>query len=140
MNIITLLAEPQYEWTRVCGFSVALLLAALAIIFVFLWLGGMPGRIARKRHHPDASAIWAAGWLGIFLFFPAWVAALVWAYTGTHVHPQQNYQQYQHQQYQHQQQHHQHHQRYIPPVKHRSGKLTRKQSDSAEALEDMDRS
>lgn len=57
-----------------CG-SVMLLLIAL--------LGGMPGRIARKRGHPSAEAISILGWVGVFTLGILWLVAFVWAHAGT---------------------------------------------------------
>ncbi|HEY4831288.1 MAG TPA: DUF3302 domain-containing protein [Waddliaceae bacterium] len=54
------------------------LLLTLTILFV---LGPLPGRIARKRNHPQAKAIRACGWTAILSSSPAaWVLALSWAY------------------------------------------------------------
>jgi hypothetical protein len=54
----------------VSGFGI---LAALVLIYIYPWLA------ARRRSHPDASAI---GILNLFLgwTFLGWVVALVWAY------------------------------------------------------------
>ena len=67
------------------------LLVILLLIGVVIWLvvllGSMPGDIARKRNHPQADAITALGWIGIITLGPAWLAALVWAYTKPHRAP-----------------------------------------------------
>lgn len=55
----------------------AVLLAALVVAVVVL--GSLPGWIAQKRGHPQAAAIFAAGWLALLL--PAlWPLALIWAF------------------------------------------------------------
>jgi hypothetical protein len=54
-----------------------LILATLIITFV--WLGSLPGEIARKRGHPQAAAITPLGWVGL-LCFVFWPIALVWAF------------------------------------------------------------
>lgn len=41
----------------------------------------MPAKVARRRRHPQADAIGVLGWIGILTLGPAWLAALVWAYT-----------------------------------------------------------
>ena len=54
------------------------------LIAVGIWLavllGPMPGKVARRRGHPQADAIGVLGWIGIVTLGPAWLAALVWAY------------------------------------------------------------
>lgn len=54
-----------------------LILATLVIGFV--WLGSLPGDIARKRNHPQADAVTALGWVGL-LFVVLWPLALAWAF------------------------------------------------------------
>lgn len=53
-------------------------LTAFAVYMVFI-LGGLPGRIARQRDHPQADAIMITGWLGLLTGGIVWAAALVWA-------------------------------------------------------------
>jgi hypothetical protein len=56
----------------------AVLLATFVVVFIFL--GSLPGKIARQRGHPQAAAINVAGWLGMFTFFIFWPLALLWAF------------------------------------------------------------
>ncbi len=49
--------------------------------FILYVLGGLPGKVARERNHPQVDAISVAGWLGILLFGALWPFALIWAYT-----------------------------------------------------------
>ncbi len=56
----------------------AILIAAA--IFVVVKLGGLPGKLARQRSHPQADAINVAGWLGLFTVGVVWVLAMVWAF------------------------------------------------------------
>jgi hypothetical protein len=58
----------------------AIILAAVVILIVFL--GSLPGNIARKRGHPQATAITAAGWLSLAGFGVFWPLALIWAFLG----------------------------------------------------------
>lgn len=51
------------------------------IIFIVVLLGSMPGKIARKRGHPQADAVEVLGWVGVVTLGLAWPIALVWAYT-----------------------------------------------------------
>jgi len=54
---------------------------AATVIGVVVILGPVPGNLAQRRGHPQADAIRALGWIGIITLGPAWLAALVWAYT-----------------------------------------------------------
>ena len=60
-----------------------LLLLVACVILLAAWLGGLPGRIARERSHPQADAINACGWLGLITMGVPWLIAMVWAYTNT---------------------------------------------------------
>jgi hypothetical protein len=61
-----------------------------AALWAFYILGNLPGRIARERAHPHASAISICGWLGLPTLV-LWPVALVWAYVTpkakNHQHP-----------------------------------------------------
>ena len=60
---------------------------ALVVIFflinafaaVIVILGGLPGKIARKREHPHADAVNVASWIGIATGV-LWPFAFVWAF------------------------------------------------------------
>ncbi len=52
-----------------------------SIIIVAILLGGMPGKIAARRNHPQAEAINMCGWIGILTLGLLWPVAFVWAYT-----------------------------------------------------------
>jgi hypothetical protein len=60
----------------------AVLIAAAVIIFVSL--GQLPGRLARKWGHPQASAINVAGWIGVATGGLLWPLALIWAFIIPH--------------------------------------------------------
>jgi hypothetical protein len=55
------------------------------LLGVAIWaavvLGGLPGRIADQRGHPQADAIRVAGWFGLVMLGLLWPIALIWAYT-----------------------------------------------------------
>jgi hypothetical protein len=51
------------------------------VIWLVVLLGPLPGNVAHRRGHPQADAIRVLGWIGIVTLGPAWLAALVWAYT-----------------------------------------------------------
>jgi hypothetical protein len=56
----------------------AVLLAAAVVIIVSL--GSLPGRIAKKRCHPQAAAVNAAAWISLITLGALWPIALVWAF------------------------------------------------------------
>ena len=60
---------------------VVLAVIIAAIAFIAVKLGGLPGKIAKSRSHPQADAINVCAWLGLITLGVAWPIALVWAYT-----------------------------------------------------------
>ena len=56
--------------------AVLFLVAVAAIVY----LGSLPGSIAKKRNHPQADAINAASWIGLALMGAGWPIAFVWAF------------------------------------------------------------
>ncbi|MDH4020576.1 MAG: DUF3302 domain-containing protein [Xanthomonadales bacterium] len=50
------------------------------VIWLVVYLGNMPGDIARKRNHPQSEAISALGWIGLITMGIGWFVAMVWAY------------------------------------------------------------
>jgi hypothetical protein len=64
----------------IIAFVMLVLIIALAIAAVVV-LGMLPGKIARRRNHPQAQAINVLSWAGLLLSFGVlWVVALAWAY------------------------------------------------------------
>jgi hypothetical protein len=53
----------------------------LTFVVVVVNLGRLPGRLARKWRHPQASAINAMSWIGIATGGLLWPIAFVWAFT-----------------------------------------------------------
>lgn len=50
-------------------------------IFLVIWLGDMPGTIAKKRNHPQVTAVQALSWFGLlFTGGIGWILAMVWAF------------------------------------------------------------
>jgi hypothetical protein len=63
-------------------FALIVLLVLLALVVgVLIWLGMMPGRIARRRNHPQADAINVCGWWGLITMGLLLPVAWIWAYT-----------------------------------------------------------
>ena len=58
---------------------VLLILVASGGAMIFI-AGSLPGHIAHLRAHPQEQAVRMAGWVTLFLAFPLWPVALVWAY------------------------------------------------------------
>jgi hypothetical protein len=61
------------------AFIVFAVLFGTAVLFVVL-LGGLPGRIARNRGHPQAQAVNAAAWISLITLGALWPIAFVWAF------------------------------------------------------------
>lgn len=63
----------------IAAFVVMALLAGMAIA-VFIFLGGWPGRVARRLDHPYADAISIGGWITLVFGGVGFPFILVWAY------------------------------------------------------------
>jgi hypothetical protein len=50
-------------------------------VFAIVGLGKLPGQLARKWEHPQASAINAMSWVGIATGGLLWPVAFIWAFT-----------------------------------------------------------
>ena len=59
---------------------IVLLVLAATLIAVFVALGMMPGRIARKRGHPWPEAVTVGSWATLVFGFVFWPLVLIWAY------------------------------------------------------------
>ncbi len=61
--------------------TIVVLIALVALIgFIVVFLGTLPGKIAKGRNHPQTEAINVASWLGIITLGVLWPFALIWAY------------------------------------------------------------
>lgn len=63
----------------ITAFVLMALMAAIAI-GVFVFLGGWPGRVARRLDHPYADAISVGGWVTLVFGGVGWPFILIWAY------------------------------------------------------------
>jgi hypothetical protein len=61
------------------AFVIFAILIAVAVIAV-VKLGQLPGQLARKWGHPQASAINATSWIGIATGGLLWPLAFIWAF------------------------------------------------------------
>jgi uncharacterized BrkB/YihY/UPF0761 family membrane protein len=59
---------------------IVLLVLIATLVAVFVALGMMPGRIARKRGHPWAEAVTVGSWATLIFGFVFWPLVLIWAY------------------------------------------------------------
>ena len=59
---------------------IVLVVIAITAVASIVFLGMLPGKIAFKRHHPQAEAVRVAGWVGILAGGVLWPLALVWAF------------------------------------------------------------
>jgi hypothetical protein len=60
-------------------------LAVLSVVAIWVWLAGLPGRIAISRKHPDAEAIKLMGYAGLLPTVYPWVQAFIWAFKPTEI-------------------------------------------------------
>jgi hypothetical protein len=56
-----------------------ILMCVLIIVIGIITVHELPGKIARRRGHPQAEAIRICSLLGLIVF-PFWMMALLWAY------------------------------------------------------------
>ena len=62
--------------------ALVLLIIMIGLIISLIWfLGGMPGRVAASRNHPNAQAIQVGGWASLFCGIVIWPIVLMWAYS-----------------------------------------------------------
>jgi hypothetical protein len=59
---------------------IVLLVLVATLVAVFVALGMMPGRIARKRGHPWPEAVNVGSWATLVFGFVFWPLVLIWAY------------------------------------------------------------
>ena len=62
-----------------------LFLCVAALVMVWLWLAGLPGRIALERKHPEAEAVKLLGYAGLLPTVYPWVQAFIWAFKPTDI-------------------------------------------------------
>ena len=68
--------------------TIVVLIALVALIGVIVvFLGTLPGKIAKRRNHLQTEAINVASWLGIITAGLLWPFALIWAYIRPHEQP-----------------------------------------------------
>jgi hypothetical protein len=65
-------------------FAVAVLAGGAAIL-IYIWIAGLPGRIALARNHPEAEAVKLMGWAGLLPTILPWIQAFIWAFKPTDV-------------------------------------------------------
>jgi len=59
---------------------IVLIVLVLTTVGVLVFLAMLPGIVARRRGHPWAQAVSAAGWITLIFAFPLWPVAFIWAY------------------------------------------------------------
>ena len=60
-------------------------LAGLAGVLTYIWIAGLPGRIALTRKHPEAEAVKIMGWAGLLPTVLPWIQAFIWAFRPTDI-------------------------------------------------------
>lgn len=52
-----------------------------ATIWLLIYVGDLPGTVAKERSHPQVAAVTALSWFGLlFTGGVGWIIAIVWAY------------------------------------------------------------
>jgi len=59
--------------------------AGISLILIYIWIAGLPGRIAIARKHPDAEAVRLMGWAGLLPTVLPWIQAFIWAFKPTDI-------------------------------------------------------
>ncbi|ANY84857.1 hypothetical protein BB934_42205 (plasmid) [Microvirga ossetica] len=59
---------------------IVLLVLIVTGVGIFVALGMMPGRIARRRGHPWPEAVTVGSWATLVFGFVFWPLVLIWAY------------------------------------------------------------
>jgi len=62
-----------------------LFLVVVSFVAFWVWLAGLPGRIAIARKHPEAEAVNLLGWAGLLPTIYPWVQAFIWAFKPTNI-------------------------------------------------------
>lgn len=62
-----------------------LFLLVFALIFTWIFLAGLPGRIALSRNHPEAEAVKVLGYAGLLPTIYPWIQAFIWAFKPTDI-------------------------------------------------------
>ena len=62
-----------------------LALVVVSAVVAYVWLAGLPGRIAIARKHPEAEAVKLLGWAGLLPTVYPWVQAFIWAFKPTEI-------------------------------------------------------
>ena len=70
-------------WDYLTFLTLALCVVALGITWLFL--AGLPGRIAIARKHPEAEAVKYLGYAGLLPTVYPWMQALIWAFKPTEI-------------------------------------------------------
>lgn len=60
-------------------------LVVIACVMLWIWLAGLPGRIAISRKHPEAEAVRLLGFAGLLPTVYPWVQAFIWAFKPTEI-------------------------------------------------------
>lgn len=67
---------------------IVLIVLIATLVAVFVALGVLPGRIARRRGHPWADAVAIGGWATLICGFVFWPLVLIWAYVDAPARPE----------------------------------------------------
>ena len=63
------------------GLALGLLIVlGIGFVYALIYIHDIPYEIAKKRNHPHAEALHAAGWVSLFLMHAIWPILWIWAY------------------------------------------------------------
>lgn len=60
-------------------------LAVASVVGIWIFIAGLPGRIALSRKHPEAEAVNLLGYFGLLPTIYPWVQAFIWAFKPTNI-------------------------------------------------------
>lgn len=60
---------------------IVFLVLVITMVGTFVFLGLLPGMIAKRRNHPQVEAITVGSWVGLLAGGVLWPLILIWAYT-----------------------------------------------------------
>ena len=69
---------------------IVLIVLIAAVVAGWIVLAMLPGKMAKKRDHPQAEAVNVAGWLGALTLGLFWPLALIWAFYKPGAHREGN--------------------------------------------------
>jgi Protein of unknown function (DUF3302) len=70
-------------WDYLTFLTMFLMVCSVGAVWIFL--AGLPGRIALSRKHPEAEAVKLLGYAGLLPTIYPWIQAFIWAFKPTNI-------------------------------------------------------